>query len=70
MESDQPSGSSQATQILTVVAMVEDLVMGDRRLTVKEIAKEAEICKDSAHGILRDDLNMRRDAEKFVGCVR
>ncbi|KAJ4432049.1 hypothetical protein ANN_20663 [Periplaneta americana] len=45
---------------------VRNLVMADRRLTVREIAEEVGVRKDSAHAILRDDLNMNRVAAKFV----
>ncbi|GFU31114.1 HTH_48 domain-containing protein [Nephila pilipes] len=40
--------------------------MADRRLTVREIAEEIGVSKDSAHAILREDLNMNRVAAKFV----
>ena len=45
---------------------MENLVRGDHRLTVRGIAEEAAISKDSVHEILRADLNMRRMAAKFV----
>lgn len=51
MESDQRSGRPQTTRNAAVVERVENLVIGDRRLTVREIAEEAEISKDSAHAI-------------------
>ncbi|GFT83344.1 HTH_48 domain-containing protein [Nephila pilipes] len=40
--------------------------MADRRLTVREIAEEVGVSKDSAHANLREDLNMNRVAAKFV----
>ncbi|GFT08297.1 HTH_48 domain-containing protein [Nephila pilipes] len=40
--------------------------MADRRLTAREIAQEVGVSKDSAHAILREDLNMNRVAAKFV----
>ena len=66
MESDQRSGRPQTARNAAVVESVENLIMGDRRLTVRELAEEVEISKDSAHAILRDDLNMHRVAAKFV----
>jgi len=45
---------------------VKNLVRGDRRLTVREIAEEVGISKVSAHEILRADLKMRRVTAKFV----
>ena len=35
-------------------------------MTLREIAEEVGISKDSAHEILHADLNMRRVAAKFV----
>ncbi|XP_015920905.2 histone-lysine N-methyltransferase SETMAR-like [Parasteatoda tepidariorum] len=40
--------------------------MADHRLTVREIAEEVGVSKDSAHAILREDLNMNRVAAKFL----
>ena len=45
---------------------MKNLVRGDRLLTLREIAEEVGISKDSAHEILRADMNMRRVAAKFV----
>ena len=71
MESEQRSGRPQTAQNAAVVDRLENLVRGDRRLTVREIAEEVGISKDSAHEILRADLNMRRVAAKFVpSCCR
>ncbi|GFU19364.1 hypothetical protein NPIL_671031 [Nephila pilipes] len=36
------------------------------RLTVQKIAEEVGVSQDSAHAILREDLNMNRLAEKFL----
>jgi len=66
VESEQRSGRPQTARNAAVVERVENLVRGDRRLTVREIAEEVGISKDSAHEILRADLNMRRVAAKFV----
>ena len=62
MESEQRSGRPQTAQNAAVVERVKNLVRGDRRLTVRE----GGISKDSAHEILRADLNMHRVAAKFV----
>ncbi|KAJ4437644.1 hypothetical protein ANN_17789 [Periplaneta americana] len=56
----------QTARSAAVVERVRNLVMADRRLTVQEIAEEVGVSKDSAHAILRDDLNMNRVAAKFV----
>ena len=42
------------------------VICQNRRLTVREVAKEVGICKSSCHLILTDKLQMRRAAAKFV----
>ncbi|XP_054720515.1 protein GVQW3-like [Uloborus diversus] len=64
-ESDERSGRPQTARSAAVVERVRNLVMTDRRLTVREIAQEVGVSKDSAYAILRDDLNMHRVAAKF-----
>ena len=66
MESEQRSGRPQTGRNAAVVERVKNLVRGDRRLTLREIAEKVGISKDSTHEILRADLNMRRVAAKFV----
>lgn len=65
-ESEQRCGRPQTARSAAVVERVRNLVMADRRLTVREIAEEVGVSKDSAHAILREDLNMNRVAAKFV----
>ncbi|KAJ4429146.1 hypothetical protein ANN_26149 [Periplaneta americana] len=65
-ESEQRCGRPQTARSAAVVERVRNLVMADRRLTVREIAEEVGVSKDSAHAILRDDLNMNRVAAKFL----
>ncbi|KAJ4433029.1 hypothetical protein ANN_15286 [Periplaneta americana] len=65
-ESEQRCGRPQTARSAAVVERVRNLVMADRRLTVREIAEEVGVSKDSAHAIFRDDLNMNRVAAKFV----
>ncbi|KAJ4427867.1 hypothetical protein ANN_23871 [Periplaneta americana] len=65
-ESEQRCGRPQTARSAAVVERVRNLVMADRRLTVREIAEEVGVSKDSAHAILCDDLNMNRVAAKFV----
>ncbi|KAJ4435632.1 hypothetical protein ANN_18248, partial [Periplaneta americana] len=65
-ESEQRCGRPQTARSAAVVERVRNLVMADRRLTVREIAEEVGVSKDSAHAILRNDLNMNRVAAKFV----
>ncbi|KAJ4450406.1 hypothetical protein ANN_01830 [Periplaneta americana] len=65
-ESEQRCGRPQTARSAAVVERVRNFVMADRRLTVREIAEEVGVSKDSAHAIFRDDLNMNRVAAKFV----
>nr|XP_015907422.1 uncharacterized protein LOC107439368 [Parasteatoda tepidariorum] len=57
-ESEQRCGRPQTAQSAVNVERLENLVMADRRLAVREIAEEVGVSKDSAHAILREDLNM------------
>src|SRR5215469_16073365 len=69
-----PAHQRRMTSVLTGPKLLEvqsllrlqNLVMADRRLTVREIAEEVGVSKDSAHAILRVDLNMNRVTAKFV----
>ena len=62
MESEQRSGRPQTARNAAVVERVKNIVRGDRRLTIREIAEVVGISKDSAHEIFLADLNMRRVA--------
>ena len=66
VKSKQRSGRPQTARNAAVVEGVKNLVWVDHRLTVREIAEEVGISKNSAHEILRVDLNMRRVAAKYV----
>ncbi|GFT41707.1 HTH_48 domain-containing protein [Nephila pilipes] len=65
-ESEQCCGRPQTARSAANVERMRNLVMADRRLTVQEIAEEVGVSKDSAHALLREDLNMNRVAAKFV----
>ncbi|GFU19237.1 HTH_48 domain-containing protein [Nephila pilipes] len=65
-ESEQCCGRTQTARSAVNVERVRNLVMADRRLTVREIAEEVGVSKDSAHAILRENLNINRVAAKFV----
>ena len=62
VESEQRSGRPQTARNAAVVERVKNMVRGDRRLTIREIAEVVGISKDSAHEIFLADLNMRRVA--------
>ena len=66
VESEQHSGRPQTARNAAVVERAKNLVRGDRRLTIREIAEEVGMSKDSAHEILHADLNVCRVAAKSV----
>ena len=45
---------------------VRDVINGDRRLTVREVADKCGISKTTAHQILGNDLNMNRVCARWV----
>ena len=61
-KSGRPSMSMDDDHIEKVLALIRQ----NRRLIVREVAKEVGICKSSCHQILTDKLKMRRVATKFV----
>ncbi|GFU16349.1 HTH_48 domain-containing protein [Nephila pilipes] len=65
-ESEQRCGRPQTPRSAANVERVRNLVMADRRLTVREIGEEVGVSKDSSHVILREYLNINRVAVKFV----
>jgi hypothetical protein len=48
------------------VERVHDVICGNRRLTVQEVADEAVISTGSCHQIFNEKLKMRRISAKFV----
>jgi len=61
-KSGRPSTSTDDDHVEKVLAVIRQ----NRRLTVREVAEEAGICKSSCHLILTDKLQTRRVAAKFV----
>ncbi|PSN45494.1 hypothetical protein C0J52_22166 [Blattella germanica] len=55
VESDERPGRPQTARNAAVVGSVRNLILEDRRLTLREIAADVGISKDSAHAILRVD---------------
>ncbi|GFT97287.1 HTH_48 domain-containing protein [Nephila pilipes] len=70
-ESEQRCGRPQTARNAANVERVRNLVMADLRLTVREIAEEAGVSKDSAHAILRENVIINRVAAKlYPSCCR
>ena len=66
VESDQRSGRPSTSRNPHVIEKVSNLIMSDRRLTIREIEEEVGISYGSVQAILTEDLGMRRVAAKFV----
>jgi len=66
VKSDEQSRCPSSNQNEEVVAKVHDLVRADKRLTIKEAAKEQGISSDSCEGILTKHLGLRHVSAKFV----
>jgi len=54
------------TQSEDMIARVEQMVMEDHRLTVKQIAANASISVGSGDTILHDDLKVRKVSARWV----
>ncbi|PNF35838.1 hypothetical protein B7P43_G09433, partial [Cryptotermes secundus] len=65
-DSEQRSGRPSTNRNADIIEKVRTLIMGDRRLTIREVADGVGISRGSANTILTEDLGMRRVAAKFV----
>jgi ribosomal protein S14 len=65
-DSDQHSRRSSTSQNANVIENVRSLILGDCRLTVREIADKVGISTGSAHSTVTEDLHMCRMVVKFV----
>ena len=66
MEDDQRSGSTSTSRTADNTEQVKQLVRADRRLTVRMIASELSICKETVWRIITEDLGMRKICAKIV----
>ncbi len=64
-DKEQPRRKPTARNLATVHA-VHEVVNQDRRATIRQVAAQVNISKGSAHTILKNDLQMKRKAPKFV----
>ena len=63
-EPKQPQPRTSRTD--NMLARVEQIVMEDRRLGVRDIASKAGISMGSAHTVLHEDLKMRKVSSRWV----
>ena len=66
VESEARSGRPSTSRNEDVIEKVHQIVMEDRRLTLREIVEEVEISRKSVYSILTEDLCMRRVSAKFI----
>ena len=66
MESDERPGRPLTNRNSVIIDKVRALLKSDRRLTIRELAEEAEISVGSCRAIVTQELGMRRIAAKYV----
>lgn len=66
IEDDERPGRPPSSCNDNIVALVEDILNMDRRVTVEEVAEGAGISVGSAHQIIHDHLGMRKVCAKWV----
>ena len=60
------SGRSSTSRTPEIIEKVRQMLVQDRRLTLRLIAEELGISKDTAHTIFRDDLGEWKICSQFV----
>jgi hypothetical protein len=63
---DEREGRPSFRESDAVKTEVRDVINGDQRLTVREVADKCGISKTTAHQILGNDLNMNRVCARWV----
>ena len=64
---DEPrSGRPSTSKTSEIIEKVRQMLAQDRRLTLRLIAGELGISKDTAHTIVRDDLGKRKICSPFM----
>lgn len=63
---DMKEGSPSFRNCGGVKNEVLDVIDGDRRLTVREVAQNCEVSKTTVYDILSEDLNMSRVCARWV----
>jgi hypothetical protein len=66
VEDEQRSGQPSTTRTGDNTARVRELVRSDRRLTVKMIADEVNMNRETVRLILTEELGMRKICAKMV----
>ena len=66
LESEARSGRSSTSRNEEVIEKIRQIVLEDRRQTLREIVEEMGISRGSAHSILTEDLCRRRVTTKSI----
>ena len=66
LEDDPRSGRPVTVRTQGTIDLVHDLVMSDRRMTIRHIAAELGISRDTVHQIITEDLEMRKVSARWV----
>lgn len=66
VESEPRSGRPSTSKNDAIIDQVRNLVMQNRRITIRELVDEVSISFGSIQSILTDDLGLRRVSAKFV----
>ena len=66
VEDDPREGRPSTSRVQENVERVKELVLPDRRITVRMIADQLNLSKSSLHNILREELKMRKLCAKIV----
>ncbi len=67
-DKERPS-RKMTVRTLANVRAVQDVVLQDRRATVRQVAAEVQLSTGSVHNILRHDLDLKKKAPKFVPMI-
>ncbi|KAJ4435152.1 hypothetical protein ANN_23728 [Periplaneta americana] len=66
IEDEPRSGRPSTSRTPEMIEKVRQMLAQDRRLTLRLIAEELDISKDTVHTIVRDDLGKRKICSRFV----
>jgi len=69
LDEDPRSGRPSTSTDDVHIDAVRDLILQNRRLTIREIAKDVGISFGSCQAILAEKLNMHHVAAKFLQCT-
>ena len=66
VEDNAKSGRPSTSMTVEIVKKIKEIVLSNRRITIREVAEEIGISFGSCHAIFKDTLGLRRVAAKFV----